>query len=146
MTMRIRITRVTDGDEIARQMLPHMEALGQAVGARMQRLVPKRTWALHDTISTETERKGSRVTTTVGFGDPDGTPPVDYGLEVERGTSKMRAQPFARPALAQSRAGDLNYSGRGIQNHGLKLEAARQRRRDRAMDRRTAAQENRAES
>ena len=66
MTTRICITRVTDGDEIARQMLPHMEALGQAVGARMQRLVPKRTWALHDTISTETERKGSRVTTTVG--------------------------------------------------------------------------------
>ena len=142
MTTRIRITRVTDGDEIARQVLPHMEALGQAVGARMQRLVPKRTWALHDTISTETERNGSRVTTTVGFGNDK----VDYGLEVERGTSKMRAQPFARPALAQSRAGDLNYSGRGIQNHGLKLEAARQRRRDRAMDRRTAAQENRAES
>ena len=143
MTTRICITRVTDGDEIARQVLPQMEALGQAVGARMQRLVPKRTWALHDTISTETERKGSRVTTTVGFGDDN---KVDYGLKVERGTSKMRAQPFARPALAQSRAADLNYSGRGIQNHGLKVEAARQRRRDRAMDRRTAAQENRAES
>lgn len=142
MTTRIRITRVTDGDEIARQVLPHMEALGQAVGSRMQRLVPKKSWSLHDSIATETERKGSRVTTTVSFGGGD----VDYGLHVERGTSKMRAQPFARPALLQSRAGDLNYSGRGIQNHGLKLEAARQRRRDRAMDRRTAAQENRAES
>lgn len=124
MTTRIRITRVTDGDEIARQMLPHMEALGQAVGARMQRLVPKRTWALHDTISTETERKGSRVTTTVGFGNDK----VDYGLEVERGTSKMRAQPFARPALAQSRAGDLNYRGAGIRRHGVRTITSRRTR------------------
>ena len=124
MTTRIRITRVTDGDEIARQVLPHMEALGQAVGARMQRLVPKRTWALHDTISTETERKGSRVTTTVGFGDDK----VDYGLEVERGTSKMRAQPFARPALAQSRAADLNYRGAGIRRHGVRTITSRRTR------------------
>lgn len=128
MTTRIRITRVTDGDDIALQMLPHMEALGQAVGVRMQRLVPKRTWALHDTIATETERKGSRVTTTVGFGDDGGTPPVDYGLEVERGTSKMRAQPFARPALAQSRAGDLNYSGAGIRRHGVRTITSRRTR------------------
>lgn len=124
MTTRIRITRVTDGDEIARQVLPHMEALGQALGARMQRLVPKRTWALHDTISTETERKGSRVTTTVGFGNDK----VDYGLEVERGTSKMRAQPFARPALAQSRAGDLNYRGAGIRRHGVRTITSRRTR------------------
>lgn len=124
MATRIRITRVTDGDEIARQMLPHMEALGQAVGVRMQRLVPKRTWALHDTIATETERKGSRVTTTVGFGDDE----VDYGLAVERGTSKMRAQPFARPALAQSKAGDLNYSGAGIRRHGVRTITSRRTR------------------
>lgn len=124
MTTRIRITRVTDGDDIARQMLPHMEALGQAVGVRMQRLVPKRTWALHDTITTETERKGSRVTTTVGFGNDK----VDYGLEVERGTSKMRAQPFARPALAQSRAGDLNYRGAGIRRHGVRTITSRRTR------------------
>ena len=124
MTTRIRITRVTDGDEIARQMLPHMEALGQAVGARMQRLVPKRTWSLHDSIATETERKGSRVTTTVSFGGGD----VDYGLHVERGTSKMRAQPFARPALAQSKAGDLNYSGAGIRRHGVRTITSRRTR------------------
>lgn len=125
MTTRIRITRVTDGDEIARQMLPHMEGLGQAVGERMQRLVPKRTWALHDTISAETERKGARVTTTVGFGDDA---EVDYGLEVERGTSKMRAQPFARPALLQSRAADLNYSGAGIRRHGVRTITSRRTR------------------
>jgi HK97 gp10 family phage protein len=125
MTTRIRITRVTDGDEIARQMLPHMEGLGQAVGARMQRLVPKRSWALHDSIETESEVKGSRVTTTVGFGDDD---EVDYGLAVERGTSKMRAQPFARPALLQSKAGDLNYRGAGIRRHGIRTITSRRTR------------------
>lgn len=123
MTTRIRITKVYD-DSIARQMVPHMEALGQAVGSRMQRLVPKRTWALHDTITTATERTGSKVTTEIGFGGGD----VNYGLFVERGTSRQRPQPFARPALAQTRAGDLNYSGRGIVAHGVLSPSTRRTR------------------
>lgn len=142
MTTRIRITRVTDGDEIARQVLPHMQQFGQALGARMQRIVPKRTYALHDTVSESTERDGAKVTTTVGFGSEK----VKYGLMVERGTSKMRAQPFARPALEQSRSADLNYSGAGIQTRGVKLKAARQRRRDRAGDRAASRRENAEES
>ena len=125
MTTRIQITKVTDGAELARQIEPRMAALGEAIGARMQRLVPKRTWALHDTIFSETERKGSRVTTTVGFGDDN---KVDYGLKVERGTSKMRAQPFARPALLQSKAGDLNYRGAGIRRHGIRTITSRRTR------------------
>lgn len=142
MTTRIRITRVTDGEELARQVLPHMAQFGQALGARMQRIVPKRTYALHDTVSESTERHGAKVTTTVGFGSPE----VGYGLLVERGTSKMRAQPFARPALDQSRSADLNYSGAGVQTRGVKLEAARQRRRDRAGDRAASRRENAEES
>lgn len=113
--VRIRITRVISDDDLGRQIEPKMSALGQAMGARMQRLVPKRTWALHDTIDATTERAGARVTTTVGFGSDD----VDYGLNVERGTSKMRAQPFARPAFAQTTGADLRYSGRGIVPHGV---------------------------
>lgn len=128
MQTRIRITKITDGDAIAQQVTPHMEALGQAVGARMQRLVPKRTWALHDTITAETTRSGATVTTTIGFGSSD----VDYGMYVERGTSRMAAQPFARPALLQSKAGDLNYAGRGISQHGvLTLSTRRTRLRSR---------------
>lgn len=114
-TARIRITRVVGDAELGRQIEPKMEALGQAVGARMQRLVPKRTWALHDSISSSTERKGAKVVTTVGFGSDD----VGYGLAVERGTSKMRAQPFARPALAQTTGSDLRYRGKGITTHGV---------------------------
>ena len=115
MTARIRITRIVGDAELTRQIAPRMENLGQAIGARMQRLVPKRTWALHDTIGSDVTVAGARVTTTVGFGSPD----VDYGLAVERGTSKMRAQPFARPAFQQTTGRDLNYSGKGIVSHGV---------------------------
>ena len=121
---RIRITRVVDDESLGRQIEPKMQALGQAMGARMQRLVPKRTWALHDTITTGTERKGSRVTTEVGFGSED----VDYGLDVERGTSKMRAQPFARPAFAQTTGADLRYKGKGIVTHGVVAFSSRRQR------------------
>ena len=142
MVTRIRITKVTDADDIARQIEPHMRQLGQATGARMQRIVPKRTWALHDTIAETTERSRTKVTTTISFGGGD----VNYGMAVEKGTSKMRAQPFARPALEQSRNADLNYSGKGIINKGEQRAAARQRRRDRAQDRATARRENAEES
>lgn len=121
---RIRITRVVDDESLGRQIEPKMQALGQAMGARMQRLVPKRTWALHDTITTGTERKGSKVTTEVGFGSED----VDYGLDVERGTSKMRAQPFARPAFAQTTGADLRYKGKGIVTHGVVAFSSRRQR------------------
>lgn len=114
-TAKIRITRVVEPDNLGEQIEPKMTALGQAMGARMQRLVPKRTWALHDTISAETSRAGAKVTTTVGFGGGD----VDYGLDVERGTSRMRAQPFARPAFEQTTGKDLRYSGKGIVAHGV---------------------------
>jgi HK97 gp10 family phage protein len=123
MVTKIRITRVYD-DRLVEQIEPAMRRLGQAVGARMQRLVPKRTWALHDTIATTTERNGSKIATTIGFGSGD----VDYGLHVERGTSKMRAQPFARPALLQTRAGDLDYGGKGITTHGVASASTRRSR------------------
>lgn len=133
-----RITKVTDGAELARQIEPRMANLGRAVATRMQRLVPKRTWALHDSIDTETERSGSNVTTTVSFG-------TGYGLFVERGTSKMAAQPFARPALLQSRARDLNFGGGGPQTRGVKLEVARERRRARRLEREADRRERESE-
>jgi HK97 gp10 family phage protein len=124
---RIRITRVVNPGEVGRQITPKMEALGQAIGARAQRLVPKRTWALHDSISVDTESNGARVVTTVGAGGGD----VDYAMHVERGTSKMRAQPYLRPAFAQTTGRDLKYSGKGTINHSVKVETARQRRNER---------------
>jgi hypothetical protein len=76
---------------------------------RMKRIVPKRTFALRDSIRGNTARSGSAVLTRVGAGGstPDGKV-VDYALHVERGTSRAKAQPYMRPALLQSRAADLN--------------------------------------
>lgn len=104
VSTRIRVSEI-DLPAITAQCLPKMENLGNAVAVRMQRLVPKRTWALHDTINTQTEQSGSRITTFVGFGGGR----VNYGLFVERGTSFMAAQPFARPAMLQSKAGDFTF-------------------------------------
>lgn len=127
-TARIRITRVVNPSELGTQIEPKMVALGQSLGARMQRLVPKRTWALHDSISASTERNGAQVTTTVGFGSDE----VGYGLGVERGTSKMSAQPFARPAFAQTTGAALRYRGKGITTHGVvAFSSRRSRLRDR---------------
>lgn len=141
MAMRIVITKTADPAEIARQLEPKMRNLGNAIARRMQRLVPKKTWALHDTVDTETEVNGGTVTTRAGAGGGK----VGYALHVERGTSKMAAQPYMRPALLQSRAGDFNES-RGPVNHGVQVEQRRQAARDRAADRRQSAREDAAES
>lgn len=125
---RIRVTRVAVPAELAELVEPGMQNLGNAMARRMQRLVPKRTWALHDTIDASTERRGGKVTTTVAFGDPTGTPKVDYGMSVERGTSKMRAQPFARPAFAQTTGRDLLYEGPGATRHGVATFSTRRSR------------------
>lgn len=117
--VRIRITRSVDPAALADLVEPGMQNLGNVMARRMQRLVPKRTYALHDTIDATVERRRGTVTTIVGFGNASGVPRVDYGMNVERGTSKMRAQPFARPAFAQTTGADLLYNGPGPTRHGV---------------------------
>lgn len=72
---------------------------------RAVRLVPKKSRDLMRSIGTEVVREGSQIVGILfaGGGDKD----VDYALFVERGTSRMRAQPYLRPALAQTRSVDL---------------------------------------
>lgn len=115
---RIRITRTTDPEELGAQIEPKMRNLGNAIARRMQRGVPKRTWALHDTIVTDTVRTGSKVITTIGAGSRK----VKYWDMVERGTSKMAAQPYMRPALLQSKSADLNFKGTPAPRHGSPAE------------------------
>lgn len=105
---RIRITKLVSDDELGRQLEPKMANLGQAIARRMQRLVPKRTWNLHDTIAADTEREGGKVTLQVGVG---GNGEADYWEHVERGTSRQKAQPYMRPALLQSTGRDLLGKG-----------------------------------
>lgn len=123
-TARIRITRIVDPDLLPAQIAPKMSNLGQAMGARMQRIVPKRTYALNDTIEESTVVEGSRIVTTVGAGSDE----VSYAMDVERGTSKAAAQPYMRPAFAQTTSADLRYKGKGITRHGVVTFSSRRAR------------------
>lgn len=61
------------------------------VQAHAQAIVPVDTGYLKSSISTEVSRDGSTVRGEVG-------PTANYGAYVELGTSRMRAQPYMRPA------------------------------------------------
>lgn len=106
---RIRITRVIADAELAEQVVPKMRNLINAVHRRAALVVPKRTWNLHDTLTTGVEVEGSRVVATLGVGGPTDAAPdgARYWDHVERGTSRAAAQPYMRPALMQSKGGDL---------------------------------------
>lgn len=109
MSARIRITRVVRPDELAGAIEPAVDNLSGNVAKRMRRLVPKRSFRLHDTIEKlPTTHSGGIVYGGVSFGGKVVRGKlVDYHLLVEGGTSKMAAQPYARPALYQSRSSDL---------------------------------------
>ena len=111
VNFRLKITKTTPAEDIAEKIFPAMQRLGNAIGRRAQRLVPKRTWALHDSIATATSVSGTTVTTVVSMG-------TGYGLHVERGTSRQVAQPFMRPALLQSTSRDLRFGGSMADPHG----------------------------
>ena len=107
---RIRITRIIAPAELAEQIEPKIQNLVNAIQRRAQRVVPKRTWNLHDTLTNGVEREGGVVIGTVGVGGKTSAAPegARYWDNVERGTSRAAAQPYMRPALMQSRSGDLN--------------------------------------
>lgn len=109
MSGRLVITRTIAAGELAEDLAPAMRRLTNAMHRRAQRLVPKRTWTLHDTLTSDVEVDGSVVRGIVGVGGatdaaPDG---ADYWDYVESGTSRQRAQPYMRPALLQSKSADL---------------------------------------
>jgi len=106
---RLRITKIIGVNELGAQLERPVNNLTSNVAARMRRLVPKASFRLNDTIKAQpAKRKGAMVTGSVTFGGQVVRGKmVDYHLMVERGTSRMRAQPYARPALYQSRSADL---------------------------------------
>lgn len=117
----LRITRVIRPGELAKELVPPMTRLGNAVSFRAKRLVPKRSWRLHDTIEPSTAVEGAKVVTRVRMGGRTIRGKlVNYGIHVEKGTRYMMAQAFMRPALYQSRSADLNYGGTA----GLKFDGA----------------------
>lgn len=107
-TMRMHVTKVAAPGVLNDDLLKAGTNLGNAIGRRARRLVPKRTWRLHDTIRTDAEVvMPGKVRVTVKAGGMVNGVLVDYAGHVERGTSRMRAQPYLRPALMQSKAADL---------------------------------------
>lgn len=82
-----------------------IDRVGDQVLAHEQRLVPKETWSLHDSLETESGIEGDVVFVDIGVNDEFtsavGRHPADYVDFVEHGTSRMQAEPFQLPALMQ---------------------------------------------
>lgn len=115
-SMRMRVTKVADPRVLDKELLTAGNNLGNAIGRRARRLVPKLSWSLHDTIRQAAKVVSpGKVRVTVKAGGNVNGKLVNYAELVERGTSKMRAQPYLRPAVMQSRDRDLTDS-RGIDN------------------------------
>lgn len=86
-------------DRIEREVDAKMvHPITDAVADDMTRYVPVLSGDLRDTIEAEHLEGEGRVY----FGDPGAG--VDYHLYQEFGTSKMSAQPYARPALYKTRS------------------------------------------
>lgn len=104
MGARFTIKKTISTRGMAEQLEPMVANLMDAIATRMERLVPKRTFNLHDTITSGTSIQGSLVVGEVGVG---GNGQAPYWDAVEYGTSQMAAQPYIRPALLQSKSSDL---------------------------------------
>jgi hypothetical protein len=83
------LSREVDGDLV--------HPITDEVAQDMRRMVPVETGALLGTIEPEHLRGAGRV----WCGAPERG--IDYHLYQEYGTSRMRAQPYARPALYRVR-------------------------------------------
>jgi HK97 gp10 family phage protein len=85
-----------------------MAKLGVGILTRARRLVPKDTFALHDSLVKVTRDEGLGIITTKVGVDPQfvsglGRRPIEYWQFVERGTSRQAPQPYLMPALLQAK-------------------------------------------
>jgi len=70
-----------------------------------QAIVPVDTGRLKLSIQSRVERKGDAVGAEIWSGaESEEGKPVDYAAFVEFGTSKMKAQPYMRPAMDKNKA------------------------------------------
>jgi len=105
VTVRIFQSGLSDIDDQAETF---MSKLGDEMLVRTQRLVPKRTWALHDSLTKEVERAEHVIVVSVGVDpsargvEPGAADPADYVTDVELGNSRQAPQPFLKPALMQT--------------------------------------------
>lgn len=74
--------------------------LGHKAARNMRQLAAVDTGRMRNSIGVNTGRDGRGMYVDVG-------PSVEYAIFVEYGTSRMEAQPFVRPGLAQAVADGL---------------------------------------
>lgn len=103
IAIKVTVTKTATDAEVAAALEPAVASLMRAMLGRAKRLVPKKSWDLHNSLGTEVTREGANVVGVLYAGGGV----VDYAEHVERGTSRARAQPYLRPALLQSKAADL---------------------------------------
>jgi HK97 gp10 family phage protein len=77
------------------------ERVGPMLLKAMQNLVPIRSGALYRALTYEVDDANPRDVVLRAGVDAGTDENVTYGLYVEEGTSRMKAQPFMRPALGQ---------------------------------------------
>ncbi len=75
----------------------HLQNVGRRVANNAKRRCPVDTGRLRSSITHAVFREGDHLSAHVGTD-------VEYAIYVELGTSRMRAQPFLRPALAEEAA------------------------------------------
>ena len=86
----VRITVNTNWREHLRQPVTNeLEKLGARIEAAARNLVPVDTGKLRNSLTHQVK----------GFTLMVGSRDVDYSMYVEYGTSRMRAQPYLRPAI-----------------------------------------------
>jgi HK97 gp10 family phage protein len=96
MAVRIVISsEAVPGLEAA--LIEKLEPVARRVVSNAKRLVPVDTYNLHDNIESQVGPEGGKIVARVGTD-------VEYGLYVEQGTSRARAQPWLRPAAMQAGA------------------------------------------
>ena len=81
--------------QVSGQVLRGMESACQFVQAQAEAKAPRRTGRLSRDIAHEVKGEGKDIVGYVGVKKSG----AFYGLFVERGTRRMRARPFLRPAL-----------------------------------------------
>jgi hypothetical protein len=99
----IKVIKIASGAILEGDIVRAMGNVERLMTKRAKRIVPKRTWALHDTIAGRVEKRRGKVTAITKAGGGK----VGYATHVERGTSRAKAQPYLRPALLQTSARDL---------------------------------------
>lgn len=115
MALKVEVEDHSDEvlEELDKKVLAALEACGLAAEGYAKRLCPVDTGRLRGSITYATQKShgsGQEPATPEDY-EPQGTPEkgsvyigtnVEYGPAIELGTSRQKAQPFLKPAIANN--------------------------------------------